>query len=64
VFEPLDWQEFRKDFAIIYEQLVRQLWVRGFSFLYPSPGAHLQMGTTHSRRERDSPYLHNSIVGK
>jgi hypothetical protein len=23
VFEPLDWQEFRKDFAIIYEQLVR-----------------------------------------
>jgi len=24
VFEPLDWQEFRRDFAIVYEQLVRQ----------------------------------------
>jgi hypothetical protein len=23
VFEPLDWQEFRKNFATIYEQLVR-----------------------------------------
>jgi hypothetical protein len=23
VFEPLDWQEFRRDFSVIYEQLVR-----------------------------------------
>jgi len=23
VFEPLDWREFRRDFAVIYEQLVR-----------------------------------------
>jgi len=24
VFEPLDWQEFRKNFAAIYEELIRK----------------------------------------